>query len=203
MTDLDLLTTTRAFRRRLDPSAPLSYPDILSCLDIAVHAPSGSNRQPWHFVLIDDPDLRSTIADYYRQGFTRNLSGRTPTPDQLSDLASARHLADHLHTIPLLILVCTHGRPPATAAHLASFYASIYPTVWNLQLALHAHGYGTCLTTAHLTHEHETATLLNIPYDNITQVALLPVARLHPGTPTRPRRRPAAEVTSWNRWSTP
>ncbi|NQE86364.1 nitroreductase family protein [Nocardia terpenica] len=203
VTDLDLLTTTRAFRRRLDPTAPISYRDIQDCLDIAVHAPSGSNRQPWHFVLIDDPHTRHTIADYYRQGFAHNLSGRTPRPDQLRDLDSARHLADHLHTIPLLILVCTHGRPPATAAHLASFYASIYPTVWNLQLALHAHGYGTCLTTAHLTHEHDTATLLNIPYDNITQVALLPVARLHPGTPTPPPRRPATEATSWNRWSTP
>ncbi|MEG8184717.1 nitroreductase, partial [Nocardia terpenica] len=80
MTDLDLLTTTRAFRRRLDPSAPVSRRDIEACLDIAVHAPSGSNRQPWHFVLIDDPETRSTIADYYRQGFTHNLSGRTPGP---------------------------------------------------------------------------------------------------------------------------
>ncbi|WP_238845991.1 nitroreductase family protein [Nocardia terpenica] len=80
MTDLDLLTTTRAFRRRLDPSAPICYRDIQACLDIAVHAPSGSNRQPWHFVLIDDPHTRHTIAHYYRQGFTANLTGRTPTP---------------------------------------------------------------------------------------------------------------------------
>ncbi|ATL66518.1 nitroreductase family protein [Nocardia terpenica] len=203
MTDLDLLTTTRAFRRRLDPSAPVSRRDIEACLDIAVHAPSGSNRQPWHFVLIDDPETRSTIADYYRRGFAHNLSGRTPDPDQLSDLASARHLAEHLHTIPLLILVCTHGRPPATAPQLASFYASVYPAVWNLLLALHAHGYGSCLTTAHLAHEHDIATLLDIPYEKVTQIALLPVARLHPGRPTPPRRRPATQATSWNRWTTP
>nr|WP_275106919.1 nitroreductase family protein [Nocardia terpenica] len=105
--------------------------------------------------------------------------------------------------MPLLILVCTHGRPPDTPHHLASFYASIYPTVWNLQLALHAHHYGSCLTTAHLTHEHEVATLLHIPYNQITQVALLPVARLHPGPTTAPPRRSATETTSWNRWTTP
>ncbi|RDI54345.1 nitroreductase family protein [Nocardia mexicana] len=197
----DLLTTTRSFRRRLDLSRPVHREEVQDCLDIAVCAPSGSNRQPWRFLVVQDPQRRRGIAQYYRKGFEQNMSGRTPRPDQLADLASARHLAEHLHEVPVLVLVCAMGRPPGTDERmLASFYGSVYPAVWNLQLALHARGLGSCLTTAHLAYEREVAGLLGLPFDQVTQVALLPVARLRPGRDTAPPRRPAAEVTMWDRW---
>jgi nitroreductase len=200
MTGTELLTTTRSFRRRLDPSRPVSRDEVLECLDIAVHAPSGSNRQPWRFLVVRDPRLRGEIAGYYRKGFAENMSGRTPGPGQRADLASARHLAEHLHRMPVLVLVCAAGRPTGEHRRLASFYGSVYPVVWNLQLALHARGLGSCLTTAHLAYESEVAALLGIPFDEVTQLALLPVARLRPGPVGAPPRRPAAEVTRWDRW---
>ncbi|MFE7798855.1 nitroreductase family protein [Nocardia sp. NPDC057440] len=200
----DLLTTTRAFRRRLDLTRPVARQDLLDCLDVAVHAPSGTNRQPWRFLVVEDPDTKQQIAEYYRKGFAAYLSARTPRPDQLGDLASGRYLAAHLHEVPALVVVCSLGRPPANAAglQLASFYGSVYPAVWNFMLALHDRGLGSTMTTAHLVYEQEIADLLGIPFDQITQVAMLPVAHLLPGARSPgPHRIPAAEVTMWNRWS--
>lgn len=202
MSGTELLTTTRSIRRRLDLSRPVERRDLLECLDIAVQAPSGSNRQPWRFLIVQDGDTKERIAGYYRKGFAANLSGRTPRPDQLGDLASGQYLAEHLAEVPALVVVCSLGRlpEPASALRLASFYGSVYPAVWNFMLALRARGLGSCLTTAHLAYEREIAELLGIPFDEVTQVAMVPVAQLLPGSDGPGRRAPAAEVTMWDRW---
>ncbi|QLY33314.1 nitroreductase family protein [Nocardia huaxiensis] len=200
---IDLLTSTRAFRRRLDLTRPVSRQDLLECLDIAVHAPSGTNRQPWRFVVVQDPELKARIGEYYRKGFAAYLSARTPRPDQLADLSSGQYLADHMHEVPALVLVCSLGRPPTepSALRLASFYGSIYPAVWNFLLALRDRGLGSTMTTAHLVYEREIAELLGIPFEEVTQVALLPVAHLLPGSDAPARKRtPAAEVTGFDGW---
>ncbi len=175
MTDTELLTGTRATRRRLDLATPVERRDLLECLDIAVQAPSGSNRQPWRFLIVQDVEIKQGIAEHYRKGFAANMSGRTPRPDQLGDLASGNYLAEHLAEVPALVLVCSLGRPPESVPRLASFYGSIYPAVWNFMLALRARGLGSCLTTAHLAYEREVAELLHIPFDEVAQVAMVPV----------------------------
>ncbi|MFG1792405.1 nitroreductase family protein [Nocardia sp. NPDC049149] len=200
---IELLSTTRAIRRRLDLSRPVERQDLLECLDIAIQAPSGSNRQPWRFVIVQDGATKQQIAEYYRKGFAANLSGRTPRPDQLRDLDSGQYLAEHLAEVPALVLVCSLGRlpEPVSALRLASFYGSIFPAVWNFMLALRDRGLGSCLTTAHLAYEREVAELLGIPFDEVTQVAMVPVAHLLPGADRPGRRAPVAEVTRWDRWA--
>lgn len=200
LSGIELLTTTRAFRRRLDLTRPVERSMLLECLDIAVHAPSGSDREPWRFLVVEADETKQRIAEYYRKAFFANISGRTPRADQLALLGSAQYLAEHLHEVPALVLVCAPGRPPTASAQLASFYGSVYPMVWNFLLALHERGLGSCLTTAHLAHEQEVAELLGIPFEQVTQVALLPVAQLLPGAETAGRRTPAAELTQWERW---
>jgi hypothetical protein len=80
--------------------------------------------------------------------------------------------------------------------HLATLYGSIFPAVWNFQLALHTRGYGTCVTTLHLHHEDEVRQLLGIP-PTYVQGALLPVGRLRSGHPFSPAvRRPLDEVVA-------
>lgn len=199
----ELLTTTRSFRRRLDLTRPVERRDLLECLDIAIRAPSGSNRQPWRFLIVQDGQTKQQIAEFYRKGFAANLSGRTPRPDQLGDLASGRYLAEHLAEVPALVLVCSLGRLPEAPSplRLASFYGSIYPAVWNFMLALRERGLGSCLTTAHLAYEREVGDLLGVPFDEVTQLAMIPVARLLPGRDGPGRRTPAAEVTMWDRWA--
>lgn len=203
MTDVtDLLTTTRSFRRRLDLTRSVDRQDIMDCLDVAVHAPSGSNRQPWRFVAVDEPESKSKIAELYRKGFAANMSGRTPRRDQIVDLSSAAYLAEHLHEVPVLVIVCATGRLSVAAPgpSVASFYGSIYPAVWNFMLALRLRGLGSCFTTAHLRYEAEVAALLDIPYDDVTQVAMIPVAYLRPGQDRPSKREPASTVSMWNGW---
>src|ERR1700754_4826666 len=63
----EVLTTTRSVRKRLDLSRPVERSVIEECLKIAQQAPSASNRQHWHFVVVTDPAKRLGIAELYRK----------------------------------------------------------------------------------------------------------------------------------------
>src|SRR5688572_27915220 len=206
-----LLTTTRSVRKRLDLNRPVEPEIIERCLEIATQAPSGSNTQGWHFVIITDPDKRAEVAAYYKKSFdiyaaaqaNQTLVIQTPGTDleQLRRVrASARYLADHMHEVPVLILACILGRTtdPSPRAQ-AGFYGSILPAAWSLMLALRARGLGSAWTTLHLRYEKEVATVLGIP-DEVTQAALLPVAYFT-GDDFKPAKRlPIDNFTYWNSW---
>lgn len=206
MTDA-LLATTRAVRKRLDLDRPVPREVILECLQLATQAPTGSNRQNWRFVVVEDAELRETIAGHYRQGFGDYLSTARASAAAAGDeqtvrvYDSAMWLADNFEKVPVFVIACVEGRPPAEApnAMQASVYGSIFPAVWSFQLALRARGLGSVLTTLHLVHEREVAELLGIPND-VMQVALLPVAYTR-GTEFKPASRPpVATITHWNGW---
>jgi nitroreductase len=163
-------------------------------------------------VVVDDPNLRSKIADYYRQAYEPYIatqkqamdeSGRTD-PSTLGIVTSSDHLAAHLHEVPVLVIPCILDRVPPNAKQglLAGFYGSILPAVWSFQLALRARGLGSAWTTLHLEYEREVGELLGIPW-TVSQVALLPVAYTI-GTDFKPgMRRDATEITYRNGWRTP
>ena len=58
----EVLTTTRSVRKRLDFSRPVERSVIEECLRIAQQAPSASNRQHWHFMVVTDPAKRLALA---------------------------------------------------------------------------------------------------------------------------------------------
>ena len=62
----ELLSTTRSVRRRLDLDRPVEPALITECLELAVQAPTGSNAQRWHFVVVTDAEKRRVIGDFYR-----------------------------------------------------------------------------------------------------------------------------------------
>lgn len=209
-----LLTTTRAVRKRLDLARPVE-PEVLErCIEVALQAPSGSNRQGWHFVVVTDPAKRRALADLYRRSFRAYATGnRTqPPPETAVDdpriaqasrvRASATFLAEHLHEVPVLVIPCIEGRvEQAGVSSQAALYGSILPATWSLMLALRARGLGTAWTTLHLVYEREAAAILEIP-DSVTQVALIPVAYFR-GTDFRPAKRlPGRDRTHWNTWDT-
>jgi nitroreductase len=204
--DLDtvdhLLTTTRSVRKRLDLSRPVEPEVIERCLEIAVQAPSGSNRQRWHFVSVTDPDLKLGLAELYRRAFASYRGApqdgvRAPA-DAISE--SADYLAAHFHEVPALVLFCYEGRvEQAGLAAQASVYGSILPAAWSFMLALRARGLGSAWTTLHLRHEQEAAALLGLP-DTLTQAVLFPVA-YYTGDDFKPaRREPLADLISWDGW---
>ncbi|MCX7863989.1 MAG: nitroreductase family protein, partial [Novosphingobium sp.] len=178
-----LLATTRAVRKRLDLERPVSREVILECLQLATQAPTGSNQQGWRFVVIDDAAKRAAIAGVYARAAGDYLKNARDAVASQGDRQTARvydsamWLIDNLAKVPVLVICCIEGRPPADAPNivLASHYGSIFPAVWSFQLALRARGLGSVLTTLHLMYENEVASLLGIP-DDVMQVALLPVA---------------------------
>jgi nitroreductase len=194
-----LLTTTRSVRKRLDLARPVEPEVIERCLELAIQAPSGSDRQGWHFVVITDPDLRFGIAELYRKSYARyRASGPSDPTSRLQ--SSADYLAEHFHEVPVLVLFCYEGRveqsSPATQAGL---YGSILPAAWSFMLALRARGLGAAWTTLHLRYEQDAAQLLNLP-PTLTQAALLPVA-YYTGDDFQPAKRtPVGERISWNGW---
>jgi nitroreductase len=207
-----LLCSTRSVRKRLDLARPIDPTVIERCIEIALQAPTGSNAQGWHFVVVTDPALRRGLGDLYRNAFAlyRDTPGLRPTYDDADPRAaqmprvvdSATYLADHFHEAPVHVIPCIEGRvEQAGVVAQASIYGSILPAAWSFMLAARARGLGSAWTTLHLMFEREAAALLGLP-DTLTQTALLPVAYFT-GTDFKPARRLAArQHTHWNRWGT-
>ncbi len=162
----EVLTTTRAVRRRLDLDRPVEPAVITECLRLAAQAPTGGNVQSWRFVVVTDPELRSGVAEYYRKGAQDYLAAgvaRAKTDAQRRVAQSSVHLMENLHRVPVHVIPCMKGRPPE--GNQAGYYGSILPAVWSFALALRSRGLGSVWTTLHLAHETEVAELLGIPHD--------------------------------------
>lgn len=207
--DVDrLLTATRSARRTLDLDAPVDPAVLRDCLGIALHAANGSNQQSWRWLVILDEGRRRAVAELYQRVHRELTGGRRDTdgyPEELRRLVTSTNwLVDNLPRVPALVIPCYRPYMPGDDAFVtATTWGSIFPAVWNLQLALHTRGYGTCITTMHLRHEAEARDILGIP-DDVVQGCLLPVARLKPGTTFTPApRRPVDEVVAVDAWDGP
>ncbi len=199
-----LLTTTKQVRKRLDLDRPVPRELLLECIDIAQHAPMGGNLERNRWLIIDDPDLKATIGDYYaRVGGPYLEANDTDGIDdgQRRVIDSARFLVDHIGEVPAMVLAMRLDRlaPDAANFDVAGYHGSVAPGVWSFQLAARARGLGSAWTTFTLVHEREVAELLGIP-DTVTQVALLPVGFYRGTSFTPAARRPAREITYVNRW---
>jgi nitroreductase len=173
------------------------------CLQLAQQAPTAGFAQNWHFVVVEDADLRAGLAELWRHSGERYLAHRPPTGSATADriVASVRHLLDHLHEVPVHVIPCVEGRTDGKPGwQQASRWGSVIPAAWSFMLAARARGLGTAWTTFHLAHEQEAAELLGIPYDEVMQAALIPVAHSI-GTDFKPgRRRPLETMVHWDRW---
>ena len=111
----EVLTTTRAVRKRLDLRRPVPRELVVECVRIATQAPSGRNRQRWDFVLIDDPKMRADIADIWRRGLLAGVPGtggpvevgrQTSEPNQWRRIAVSLDPVSYTHlTLPTILLV--------------------------------------------------------------------------------------------------
>jgi len=205
----ELLTTTRTVRKRLDLTRPVPQELIRECLEVALQAPSGSNRQHWHWIVVTDADQRRAIGEVYRRSTEQYLASsgaagklfaddpaRAPVQRRVGD--SVAYLAEHMAEAPVLVLPCLQvERLPA--GNQAGLWGSLLPAVWSFMLAARARGLGTAWTTLHLVYEDEVAAILGLP-DGIRQAALVPTA-YYTGADFRPAaRQPLDEVLHWDRW---
>jgi nitroreductase len=210
LTPDELLSTTRSVRKRLDLQRPVEREVILECLELALQAPTGSNRQGWHWMFVTDPAKKAAIAEFYQRNFTwyknSGMSASFEAGDireqrQTAVVDSANYLADHFHEVPVMMIPLIEGRLdnlPAFAG--ASQWGSLLPAVWSFMLALRSRGLGSAWTTLHLPNEKETAEILEIPYDKYTQGGLFPIAYTL-GTDFKPAPRiPTDSIVHWDTW---
>jgi nitroreductase len=202
----EVLTTTRSVRKRLDLTRPVPREVLVECIDIAHQSPTGSNSQRWRWMIVTDADKRRAIADIYRANFEAAYADApAPEPGSQADRVnqSARHLAAHLHEVPVHVIPLLADRMDegTPSWRQASRWGGILPAVWSFMLALRERGLGSAWTSLHLRDEREVADLLGIPYDDYSQAGLFPVAYTI-GTDFKPATRPpAGDFICWDEWS--
>ena len=217
LTNDELLSTTRAVRKRLDLDREVPREVLTECVELAVQAPTGSNAQGWQFMFVTDAAKRRRIGELYAQAYEiyrqmpvaiHKLHGESSDDalksSQQRSASSADYLAEIMGRVPVLFIPCVAGRMDAPESSnllaQAATYGSIIPAAWNFMLAARARGIGTAWTTLHVMHEQEIAELLGIPYDSYTQVALIPVAYTKGTQFKKAYRPPVSEVMHFDQW---
>ena len=215
-----VLTTTRSVRRRLDYDRPVELQVLGECLQLALQAPTGGGAEDWRWLVVADAARKAELAAMYLEAYVEyvhrplhsaegadhgTVKGRLGlNPRTARMLEGAEHLAHNIGRAPYLVIPCATRPDPSKggAGTLSAVYGSVYPAIWQFNLALRSRGLGTCITTLHLHHAARAAELLGIPPDAI-QVTLLPVAYTI-GTEFRlAARRPVQEVAYLDHWGDP
>lgn len=214
LTSDQLLMTTRAVRKRLDFDRPVDDDVIRECVAMAMQSPSGSNKMTMQFVVVKDAAKRTAIGDIYREAFAmyRSMDGvyvgsiKKDTDEAQAQqdrvTTSAEYLAENMGQAPALVLACSAGGRTDGAPGLvgASSMGNVLPAMWSFMLAARARGLGTCWTTVALMMEQQVADVLGIPYDEVQQACLSPLAYTK-GTDFKPAGRPDPDtIIHWDGW---
>ena len=203
LTPDELLSTTRAVRKRLDLARPVEREVLEECFELAQQAPTAGYSQTWNFVVVTDPAKKAAIGELWRKvAYPYLQRGGGAREGQMLRISDAVvHLAEHIHEVPVFVIPCVKGRyEDKPNALTASMFGSIIPAAWSFMLAARSRGLGTVWTTFHLMHEEEVARILDIPYEEVTQVALIPVAYTI-GTEFKPgKRKPLHTMLHWESW---
>src|SRR5262245_47975201 len=151
---LEGILTTRAIRR-LKPD-PVPRELVRKVCEAGTFAPSGGNRQPWFFIAVTEPERRAWVAERYRKVFRSYIA---PAVEAAKDpaypaakrrnMASAIHLAEHLHEVPVLLFVAGWTRRGGEQTQ------ALFPAIQNVLLACRAVGLGASLTSIHTTFGEE------------------------------------------------
>ena len=191
---LEALATTRAIRRYT--TDPIPDDDLSAILWHAGRAPSGSNRQPFRFLVLRDGEhavaAKQLLGEAFRAGWNAKREADGYRPSRFAD--SMQRYVDRFEQIPVVVLVCLdrYRRPSPYEG------ASVYPACQNLLLAARALGYGGALTMWHLGVEDGLRQLLSIP-DGVALSACITLG-VPEGRHGPLKRKPLAEVVFDDTW---
>jgi nitroreductase len=198
----EAIYTTRSMRRlKPDPVAPEI---IVKVIEAATMGPSGSNRQPWIFLVVREPEMKDFIAVRYRAAWeryftpaAREIVATDPMSPRGRILRSAKYLAEHVGEAPVLIFACVKRYTDRTRKG-QPMQSAIFPAIQNLCLAARGYGLGTSITGLHMMYADEIDKKLGVPSEYVN-IALIPMG--YPkGKWGRPDRKPALSVTFWEKW---
>jgi nitroreductase len=204
---LEGIATTRAIRRYT--TDPIPDDDLATIMFAASRAPSGSNRQPFRFLVLRDGPMaieaKHLLGEAFRAGWAAKVAsdgyeegtGRDDSSPKARMARAMQHYVDHFEEIPVVVLACLVRYRDV---HYTEG-ASIYPACQNLLLAARALGYGGALTGWHAFVEDELRTLLAIP-DGVALSATITLGRPQ-GHHGPVRRRPIRELVYDDRWAEP
>ncbi|WP_433285925.1 nitroreductase family protein [Pseudonocardia sp. CA-142604] len=195
----ELLSTTRAVRKRLDLERAVPDEILLRMIDVAEQAPSGANQESRRWLIVRDPDLKRKIAEQYWEAGIAQLNQLAARADERGArvVRSAVHLAEKLERVPVLVIASIYGAHDGSGG--PGLFDSVIQAAWSFCLAARSREIGTAWTTMHLQRAAQVAELLGIP-GGVTQVVLFPVAYSTGGGFHRAPRRPAADVTYFDHW---
>lgn len=209
-----LLSTTRAVRKRLDFTRPVEDDLIRECVAAAMQTPSGSNNMSMQFMIVRDAAKRAAIGEIYRQCYAQYRSwdgiyvrtiqkaDETEQAQQERVADSADYLGEHMGDAPVLVIACNNGSrvDNVGAMGAASMMGNVLPAMWSFMLAARARGLGTAWTTMHLLMEQQVADVVGIPLATVQQACLSPLAYTL-GTDFKPAVRPAPDtIIHWDQW---
>jgi nitroreductase len=198
----EALATTRSVRRRLDLTRPVDDSIIVDCIDIAEQAPTGGNRSARRWLVVRDPAVKVALAELYRDVAgkwmieTRDRLAGSGHPDEAM-MTSAAYLAEHLAEVPAIVIPAIVGIHDGSGR--PGLFDSVLQSAWSFCVALRARGLGTAWTTAVLSDRERLGELLAMP-DDVTPVAMLPVAWTIGTDFRRVARTPAREIMYVDRW---
>ncbi len=198
MTVLEGISSLRSVRK-FKPD-PVAEDKIRIVLESASKAASGSNTQPWEFVVVRDTKVKARLKKPMLRTWLERLAsspGMSPRTRDVYD--EATDMLRNTEKVPVMIYCCVDLSRVGKSEEVR--YASIYPAVQNLLLAAHALGLATCLTVHGSTStrgEPEVKKILGIP-DHVKVACLIylgfPAMRLGP-----PKRKPMEKFVHYDYW---
>ena len=200
----EVMFTQRAIRYWVEE--PVSRELIERVIEAASKAPSGSNHQPWMFVVADRDPVKTSLAealrDYYEEGPLKTLvesSQKTEDSSQRLMMSGAENFFTNLRTAPAIIIPCLYKlTSPTSEMNTLVAGSSIYLAVQNMLLAARALGLGTLMTTSHSLIEEVIRDVCKIP-DDAQPAALIPIG--FPAVKFGPtKRKPVKDIIAWNQW---
>ena len=200
----EVMFTQRAIRYWVEE--PVSRELIERVIEAASKAPSGSNHQPWMFVVADRDPVKTSLAealrDYYEEGPLKTLvesSQKTEDSSQRLMMSGAENFFTNLRTAPAIIIPCLYKlSSPTSEMNTLLAGSSIYLAVQNMLLAARALGLGTLMTTSHSLIEEVIRDVCKIP-DDAQPAALIPIG--FPAVKFGPtKRKPVRDIIAWNQW---
>jgi nitroreductase len=176
--------TVRIFKQEQPP-----VKDIRCALETACQAPSGSNKQPWHFLIIDNQSIKAQVRQAAEEGektFYDTISSKRRNAYKAMGNSWQKPM---LENAPILIAVVSDMNSP-------NFKPSVWLAVGYLVLALEAAGIGSVTYTP--SNSQKVAEVLKIP-DGYQLESILPIG--YSDDPKKKSLRKTLEtVTFKNQW---
>ena len=198
MTVLEGIGSLRSVRK-FKPD-PVAEDKIRVILESASKAASGSNTQPWEFVVVRDAKVKARLKEPMLRTWLERLAGSSGMSPRMRDVYDeATEMLRNTEKVPVIVYCCVDLNRVGKSEEVR--YASIYPAVQNLMLAAHGLGLATCLTVHGSTAtrgEPEVKKILGIP-DHVKVACLVylgfPAVKLG-----RPKRKPIEKFVHYDRW---